>query len=454
METGALRDEALLLVAGDPVCGVEVRAIQYTTLGAQGERTQASGALMLPAGGTPGCSGDRPLVLYAHATNPAKSYNLAAFGDSNNPAANESLLLAAMFAARGYIVVAPNYAGHDSSTLPYHPFLHAQQQSGEMRDALTAARTAMSTFASGVRAGSKLFLAGYSQGGHVALATQRALQQAGERVTASVPMSGPYLVSRQLDDIFAGQVSFGSTLFTSMLATGYQRAYGDLYAHPSQLFGSPWANGIDTLFPGATARQLVDRGQVPELAVFSSTPPTAPAGSGLQATLNAMTPATNTGTGLDAVFARGFGSAPLFTNAARLTYLQDLLARPSAPAHPLRVAARANDLPDDWTPSAPVLLCGGAEDATVAWRTHTLGLAARWAQLPPGRVNILDVDAQPTVLPDPFVAERLGFATIKEATVGLARLEGKDPDWEVARNYHAAVLPFCASAARRFFDAF
>jgi hypothetical protein len=64
------------------------------------------------------------------------------------------------------------------------------------------------------------------------------------------------------------------------------------------------------------------------------------------------------------------------------------------------------------------------------------------------------VDAQPTVLPDPFVAERLGFAAIKEATVGLARLEGKDPDWEVARNYHAAVLPFCASAARRFFDAF
>ncbi len=426
----------------------------YTTLGALGERTQASGALMLPAGGAPGCSGDRPLVLYARATNPAARYNLAALGDSGNPAANESLLLAAMFAARGYIVVAPNYAGYDSSTLPYHPFLHATQQSGEMRDALAAARSGLPTFASGVRAGSKLFLAGYSQGGHVALATQRALQQAGERVTASVPMSGPYLVSRQLDDTFAGQVSFGSTLFASLLATSYQRIYGNLYPHPSQLFASPWVNGIDTLFPGATAAQLVDTGRLPELALFSNIAPTAPAGSGLQPTLDAMTPATNTGTGLDAVFARGFGSTPLFTNAARLAYLQDLLAHPAAPTHPFRIAARANDLQSDWTPNAPVLLCGGAEDATVAWRTHTLGLAARWAQLPAGRVSILDVDAQPTVLPDPFVAERLGFAAIKEATVGLARLEGKDSDWEVARNYHAAVLPFCASAARRFFDAF
>ena len=34
-----------------------------------------------------------------------------------------------------------NYAGYDISTLGYHPFLNAAQQSGEMLDILTAART-------------------------------------------------------------------------------------------------------------------------------------------------------------------------------------------------------------------------------------------------------------------------------------------------------------------------
>ena len=55
----------------------------------------------------------------------------------------EGALIAAMFAAQGYIVVAPNYAGYDTSTLAYHPYLNADQQSKDMMDALTAARTAL-----------------------------------------------------------------------------------------------------------------------------------------------------------------------------------------------------------------------------------------------------------------------------------------------------------------------
>ncbi|HSV47471.1 MAG TPA: alpha/beta hydrolase [Ramlibacter sp.] len=451
MEQGSTRDEALLLVAGEPDCGVEVHSLQYSTVGATGEATTASGALMLPSGSGAACNGERPLLLYAHATNPAKAYKLAAMNDSANPAANEALVLATMYAARGYVVVAPDYAGYDGSTLPYHPFLHAGQQAGEMVDALAAARMALAALGPAVRAGGKLFLAGYSQGGHVAMAAHRALQQAGVQVTASAPMSGPYLPSRQLDDVFAGQVHHGSTLFATLLLTSYQRAYGNIYARAADLYGPAWATGIDTLLPGPGAATLLSDGLLPELALFSSTPPTAPAGTGLQTTLNAMTPASNTGTGLDAVFARGFGPQPLITNTYRLAYVQDLLAQRDAPRHPLRIAARANDL-GDWTPAAPVLLCGGREDATVSWPTHTLGMVQRWA----GRAAfaVLDVDERPPGVADPFIAERLGFALIKEATVGQARLEGKDPDWEVARNYHAAVFPFCASAARRFFGNF
>ena len=156
---------------------------------------------------------------------------------------------------------------------------------------------------------------------------------------------------------------------------------------------------------------------------------------------------------MDAVFARGFGAGNLFTNSARLAYLQDMLANPVNPRNGLRIDTKANDL-RGWTPLAPVLLCGGHGDATVSFATNTEGMRQLWAQLPSGLVTTLDVDAQPGSALDPFIAERLGFAVVKEATLALARLQGEDAEWELARNYHAALFPFCASAARRFFSIF
>jgi len=103
------------------------------------ETATASGALMVPTGGA-GCTGARPIVLYAHGTDTDKNLNLA---DITDPTNSEGALIAAMFAAQGYIVVAPNYAGYDSSSLDYHPYLNADQQSKDMIDALTAARKAL-----------------------------------------------------------------------------------------------------------------------------------------------------------------------------------------------------------------------------------------------------------------------------------------------------------------------
>ena len=66
----------LLAIAGTPKCGVDVQYIKYGTVGGAGESTDASGALMTPSGG-PGCTGSRPIVLYAHGTTVVKSYNMA-----------------------------------------------------------------------------------------------------------------------------------------------------------------------------------------------------------------------------------------------------------------------------------------------------------------------------------------------------------------------------------------
>ena len=180
---------------------------------------------------------------------PNKALNIA---DITNPANTEGALIAAMFAAQGYIVVAPNYAGYDISTLGYHPFLNAVQQSGEMMDILAAARTALpNTMTSATSDNGKLFITGYSEGGHVAMATLRAMQAAGEKVTAAAPMSGPYALEAFGDVIFFGGVDLGSTVFSPLLANSYQHAYGNIDSTADPIF-SPTYAGAETLLPSDT----------------------------------------------------------------------------------------------------------------------------------------------------------------------------------------------------------
>jgi alpha/beta superfamily hydrolase len=439
--------QAILEQILSPDCGIDVYHYEYRTVDPAGELTPASGALMLPNDSGSGCQGERPIVLYAHGTSPDKAYNLADLESSNN---TESVLIAAMFAAEGYIVVAPNYVGYDTSTLGYHPYLNGEQQSDDMIDGLTAARSALPTAdAPDTTDGGELLVTGYSQGGYVAMATHRALQDAGETVTASAPMSGPYALSAFSDAIFQGQVTGGAPVNLTFLLTSYQNAYGDLYSSPTDAYAGQYAAGIETLLPSTTpVDDLVDQGKLPATALFSSTPPD-PAYAD-------MTPAT-TPANLAAVFATGFGADHLLINDFRLAYLQDADAHPdggfptlsdglpaAAPENPLRQALKTNDQ-RDWTPTSPVLLCAGHRDPVVLYLNTDL-MQKFWSS--ETTVSVLDIDSD-IDSGDPYENQKIGFATAK----ALVELAGGDD--EVLRAYHAGlVAPFCLSAAKQFFDGF
>jgi len=223
-------------------CGVDVYHIKYGTSDGKGGVTQASAALMVPTGGS-GCSGPRPIVLHAHGTAVERRYNLADFIDATNPAHDEQTLIASQYAAKGFIVVAPNYAGYDTSPLPYHPFLVADQQSKDMIDALTAARTALPKLLAPVSDDHRLFITGISQGGHVALATFQAMQSLSMAVTATAPLEPVSALLNYGDYILSGHIPISSTLLMPMLLNGYQKVYGDVYTAPTDLLYSPLCIG-------------------------------------------------------------------------------------------------------------------------------------------------------------------------------------------------------------------
>src|SRR6185437_8971659 len=237
-----------------------------------------------------------------------------------------------------------------------HPYLVADQQSHDMMDALTAARSAFSNV--GANASAKLFVTGYSQGGYVALATLRAMQTAGTSVTAAAPMSGPYALSAFGDAIFMGEVNGSAVINFTLVVTAYQHSYGNIYTNTTDVFSSQYAANIATLLPSdMTNSTLYADGLLPQYAMFSSTPP-APQYA-------AMTPAT-TPANLAPAFALGFGPDPLVINAYRLSYLQDAQANPDGgfpttttdvpPANAgngLRQDLAKNDL-RNFNPSVPV----------------------------------------------------------------------------------------------------
>jgi alpha/beta superfamily hydrolase len=449
---GSSVDRRLMDFVGTPVCGVDVHYLNYSTIGGAGERTSASGALLVPTGNNSQCSGPRPIVLYGHGTTTLRQANIASIRENGTA---QSLAIA--FASHGYIVVAPNYAGYDCSELPYHPYLNAAQQSQEMLDALNAARRALPTAtAPNVRDGGKLFVSGYSQGGHVAMATHRAIEASGGTITASAPMSGPYALLTSIDMSARGEVGFGSSPPTILISASFQRAYGDLYVNANETFEDRYASGIGSLLPSTTPiGQLYSQGRLPQYQIYSAMPP-APQYASLTPP---VVPAEHA-----ARYALGFGPDNLIKNSARLARLQDIEANPDGayptlttgrpavnPRDPARRAYKANDL-RTFAPVAPMLLCGGSGDPLVPLR-HIEFMQRYWAATgasPP--VSTLDVDAAPS---GPYADLQAAFdgsvaVTRADAIAGGATDNG---DRAVLEAYHPSlVFLYCIAATRRFFD--
>jgi predicted esterase len=331
-------------LTGTAKCAVTLRKIIHSTSAPNGTLGHtASAALLVPTEG-PGCAGPFPIVSYNRGTEVLKARTMA------NPADGETGLLTAFFAAQGYVVVATDYLGYAESNFAFHPYLHAASQASTTVDAIRAARTVLSSL--GTPLSGRLFVTGYSQGGHAAMATHRAIEadaSLGLTVTASGPMSGPYDLSASFVNGLAALPAgtAGSPVFTAFAVTGFQKVYGNLYASPGELFKAPYATGIETLLPGTVGfTELFTTGRLPVLLGDLLTP-------------KAVADVTNTASGL-------------------------------------RRALDDNTLLG-WRPRAPVLLCAGSRDPVVAF-ANTVTSATSITSLG-GTVTAVDVEQVPAFAP-------------------------------------------------------
>lgn len=393
---GGTAASGLQPISGKAKCDVKVVALNYKTIGVNGEAANASGVMLVPSGAAAACTAASTLVAYAKGTDVEKPHTLA------NPSDSQTFMLAAIYAAQGHTVVATDYLGFAKSTYAYHPYLHAASEASSVIDSIRAARNAVS--ATGAKLSGKVMVTGYSQGGHSSMAAHRAIERnnASEiNLILGAHMAGPYnlAASLKVPDAIAG-VQF----FVPYLVVAWQKAYGNIYSTAASVFKAPYVGYIEDLLPSPTLTYttLVTSGKLP--GASNETPNQA----------------------RDAVFQSAF-IADSQTNNSNALYL----------------AAKKNDL-QGWSPKAKTLLCGGAGDPTVPYAVHLTPTKADFASRQLTNVTTVDVD--------PYV--QAAFGVVSGSTkvapgptdpVAFATYYG---------NYHGTYEPpFCNAQAKGMLDA-
>ncbi len=218
-------------------CGVSLYRVGYWTTDADGTLTQVSGLIAFPR-----ASHLRGVVSFQHGTATDRA------SSPSTPDASNGVLAAAAFAARGYLLVAPDYIGLGTSARP-HPYLHAKTEANAVIDLLRAARTVVS--ANAYAWPSRVMLVGFSQGGHATLAAQRALEAApidGIEIAASAPIAGPFdLAAMSFPNALDGASTAASTYLAYLL-----NAYSALYGEPlDSALRQAFAATVPALFDGS-----------------------------------------------------------------------------------------------------------------------------------------------------------------------------------------------------------
>ena len=378
----------LQALSGPARCDVKFVGLNYNTRGPAGEVTNASGVMLVPAGA---CSAAAPLLAYARGTEVSQVRTLA------NPNDPETFLLAAMYAAQGYAVVATDYLGFAKSSFSYHPYLHADSEASSVIDSIRAARAAASSV--GAVLSGKIMFTGYSQGGHSSMAAQRAAERdnASEfNVVAGAHLAGPYNLSGSFK---VPTAIAGVQFFVPFIVESWQKVYGNIYTDIKAVYKPPYDSYIANLLPSPTLTYttLVTTGKLPGANGESPTQ-----------------------------------ARDLMFQAAFLTDTQ------TNNNNALYLAGKKNDLLG-WNPKAKTLLCGGAGDPTVPPAVHQVVMKADFDSRNLSNVTSVDVDAYVQATYGPG-----GVAPTDPTSAAFATYYG---------SYHGSYEPpFCHAQARALFD--
>ncbi|MFN8310327.1 MAG: lipase family protein [Chitinophagales bacterium] len=218
--------------------GIDVYKVLYNTVNPDSTATIASGLMAVPKS----TSCKFPILMYAHGTMTRKS-------DAPSSLRGSEAVIGLTFAAMGYVTVLPDYLGlGDGPGL--HPYQHAHSEATAVVDMIRSAKEARDSI--GFRLNDKLFLTGYSQGGHACVASHKLIQEqlASEMtVTAAAPMSGAYDMSGTMVDVMSSDSVYPEPSYLPYLVFSWQPIY-HFYNSDTEIIANPYDTLLPPLFNG------------------------------------------------------------------------------------------------------------------------------------------------------------------------------------------------------------
>ncbi len=214
--------------------GITMYRVKYLTAGENGDLVEVSGLLSVPRD-----LRATSVISWQHGT--AFKHQDA----PSTPSPDEGVMASILFAGNASILLAPDYIGLGESSLP-HPYYYLPTTVSSTRDLILASQAIFK--ASKIDYPNKLFLAGFSQGGHNTMATTRELEKAplaDITLVASASIAGPIdLDGFSFDNVLLGESQHSSTYIAYMLST-----FARIYSHNlSDVLRSPYAELIPDLF--------------------------------------------------------------------------------------------------------------------------------------------------------------------------------------------------------------
>lgn len=222
----------------DKIYGFKNYKVTYETVDVNGRPVYSMGLLIIPD-----TQGPFSKLVYQHGTLFSRREL-----PSSLPDRGEGTAIGYCFASIGYVSILPDYLGFGDST-GVHPYLYGASEAVVARDMMRAVNTALSQLRIAVN--EKLFIAGYSQGGHAAMSLLKNLEEDEEQeftVTAAAPMAGPYSLTKTTEKILA-QPSVHSAAELAYLLVGLNPIYG-FYQNIEDVLRPEYAAVVPKLFDG------------------------------------------------------------------------------------------------------------------------------------------------------------------------------------------------------------
>lgn len=226
--------------------GVQVLAIEYTSIDISGKIIDVSGVFSIPLDAP-----FMPLLSIQHGTVSHRNH-VASTGPLNSTEGIIGLITGSM----GYFTILPDYAGFGVSKAT-HPYMHAESLVPNVVDLLLASKTYCEDHS--IELNGQVFLTGYSEGGFVTLGTQKTLEEnhwEDINLTAVAPLAGPYDLKGMCDTIFSSS-TYVTPAYIAYFVSAYDHIYG--WNRLADIFNSPYDALIPQLFDGSkTWGEVID----------------------------------------------------------------------------------------------------------------------------------------------------------------------------------------------------